>query len=308
MKKPIVNADKLIGNILSIAKQKGKKIGELEEYLERGRGYFSKKRKGGKYPSLGTLLNTAAYLDVELEELLTYNLLKFTKNEMRLLSFIKKLQEDCRADNLNWNSTEGPQCFEADDAEIDLSAEGRELYFGSDEVDKYLNDDDDENSNEEEEPSDSEHRRMIMDLSCKYIPAAKNTEAFYDLEEQCLSLPEEAEAGCISVLSAEIGKAERVYIVSTPIGYDLFLIGGGDWLPIASSYDDENEKDIFIGEKLRDLYMAASESYSRMRRSNITPQVLGIIDKYLAKDTGKNDVTENDSMQNEDTDGKQDDE
>lgn len=94
-----------IENIYNLAKEKGLKIGALEEKVGVSVGYLARLSSDSKSsPSVDTLLSFAKELDVSLNDLMYGALSKLTKAEKMMFDFIKKMHQLTEDSILEWEA------------------------------------------------------------------------------------------------------------------------------------------------------------------------------------------------------------
>ena len=93
-----------LDNIYFLAKQKGKKIGELEELAGVSTGYLSRANKEDSTSKLtiDLIAAIAQALEVSIDKLVNYNLSGLSPNERRVIAFIEKLMKDTEDGVIDW--------------------------------------------------------------------------------------------------------------------------------------------------------------------------------------------------------------
>lgn len=95
-----------LDNIRTLAKEKGIKLGELEEQAGVSTGYISRIDKSESYPSLEFILKTADILSVSIDYILNSRLSVMNATDLYIARFTNKLIIDTNANNLNWEKEE----------------------------------------------------------------------------------------------------------------------------------------------------------------------------------------------------------
>lgn len=97
------NSSIIFDNIYYLARQRGKKIGELEGEAGVSSGYISRTSKDHKAnPGIDFVMRVADSLDVSLDMLLKVKLSEMSPTEQYMANFLDKLSEDTIAASLNW--------------------------------------------------------------------------------------------------------------------------------------------------------------------------------------------------------------
>lgn len=93
-----------LDNIYFLAKQKGKKIGELEELANVSTGYLSRANKEDSTSKLtiDLIAAIAQALEVSIDKLVSYDLAALSPNEQRIIAFIEKLGHDTEEGDIDW--------------------------------------------------------------------------------------------------------------------------------------------------------------------------------------------------------------
>lgn len=93
-----------LDNIYFLAKQKGKKIGELEELAGVSTGYLSRANKEDSTSKLtiDLIVAIAQALAVSVDKLVSYDLSGLSPNERRIIDFIEKLKRDTEDGAVDW--------------------------------------------------------------------------------------------------------------------------------------------------------------------------------------------------------------
>lgn len=108
-----------LDNIYFLAKQKGKKIGELEELAGVSTGYLSRANKEDSTSKLtiDLIVAIAQALAVSVDKLVSYDLSGLSPNERRIVEFIEKLEKDTMNGDISWEKYQPPsgediKCYE----------------------------------------------------------------------------------------------------------------------------------------------------------------------------------------------------
>lgn len=101
----MISQSKIIDNIYSVAKEKGKRIKDLETAAKLSVGYLSRMRDSDNGPRLSVeaLLDICKELNIGVEALMNYSNDSMTGNEKKLVDFMNKLIEDTEKDVLKWD-------------------------------------------------------------------------------------------------------------------------------------------------------------------------------------------------------------
>jgi len=93
-----------LDNIYFLAKQKGKKIGELEELAGVSTGYLSRANKEDNTSKLtiDLIAIIAQVLEVSIDKLVYYDLASISANERKVIDFIEKLGQDTEQGSIDW--------------------------------------------------------------------------------------------------------------------------------------------------------------------------------------------------------------
>lgn len=93
-----------LDNIYFLAKQKGKKIGELEELAGVSTGYLSRANKEDSTSKLtiDLIAAIAQALEVSIDKMVNYDLSGLSPNERRVMAFIEKLTKDTEDGAIDW--------------------------------------------------------------------------------------------------------------------------------------------------------------------------------------------------------------
>lgn len=99
-----------LDNIYFLAKQKGKKIGELEELANVSTGYLSRANKEDSTSKLtiDLIAAIAQALEVSIDKLVSYDLSGLSPNERRIVDFIEKLELDTVNGDVVWDKQSPP--------------------------------------------------------------------------------------------------------------------------------------------------------------------------------------------------------
>lgn len=99
-----------LDNIYFLAKQKGKKIRELEKLASVSTGYLSRANKEDSTSKLtiDLIAAIAQVLEVSIDKLVSYDLSGLSPNERRIVEFIEKLGLDTVNGNVVWDKHSSP--------------------------------------------------------------------------------------------------------------------------------------------------------------------------------------------------------
>lgn len=95
---------KCLGNIYYLVKERGLKIGDVEEQAGVSIGYLSRlnKEDNKSTPGIDFLMSVAQILNVSLEGLLTCDYSSLTPDERKIIDFITKLIDDSQSYSISW--------------------------------------------------------------------------------------------------------------------------------------------------------------------------------------------------------------
>lgn len=99
----LFNADLFWSNVYRLIKEKGLKIGDVEEALHVSKGHISRQNKEKTSPDLKLVLGLADILKVHFSELIISQESSLTSNEKNLLEFINKVIQHTESDFINWH-------------------------------------------------------------------------------------------------------------------------------------------------------------------------------------------------------------
>ena len=128
-----------LDNIYFLAKQKGKKIGELEELAGVSTGYLSRANKEDSTSKLtiDLIAAIAQTLEMSIDRLVRYDLAALSPNERKVIDFIEKLDKDTEKGEIDWEknppvSPAGIDCYgDGTTSECLFLCENGEPYYHS---------------------------------------------------------------------------------------------------------------------------------------------------------------------------------